>query len=120
MSRITVRSTRTRLRPNIVLASIVAVLSISSAAMVQNIRGSATGPTTAPGYDHPGDYLYVKDVKPADNMYPVVLHPEQDKAAREKLAALEQKTGKKPNIFIFLMDDTGSMDPGFNGGGVKR
>jgi arylsulfatase A-like enzyme len=83
-----------------------------------NIRGSATGPTTAPGFDHPGDYLFVKDVKPADNMYPVVQHPEQDKALQEKLAALEKKTGKKPNILIFLMDDTGYMDPGFNGGGT--
>jgi arylsulfatase len=50
-------------------------------------------------------------------MYPVILHPEQDAAARKKLAALEQKTGKKPNIVIFLMDDVGWMDPGFNGGG---
>jgi arylsulfatase A-like enzyme len=62
--------------------------------------------------------MHVQDVKPADNMYPVVQHPEQDKAALDKLAALQKKTGKKPNIFIFLMDDTGWMDPGFNGGGV--
>src|SRR5262245_758018 len=26
--------------------------------------------------------------------------------------------GKKPNILIFLLDDVGWMDPGFNGGGV--
>ena len=38
--------------------------------------------------------------------------------AEAKLAALARKTGRKPNIFIFLMDDTGYMDPGFNGGGV--
>ena len=62
--------------------------------------------------------MHLKDVKPADNMYPVILHPEQDKAARDKLAALEAKTGKKPNILIFLMDDVGWMDPGFNGGGA--
>lgn len=84
----------------------------------ENIRGDATGPTTAPGFSHPEQYIHVKDVKPADNMYPVVRHPDLEKAARDKLAALEQKTGKKPNILIFLMDDVGWMDPGFNGGGV--
>lgn len=85
--------------------------------IAQNIRGAATGPTTAKGYDHPGQYVQLQDVKPADNMYPVILHPEQDTEARTKLAALEQKTGKKPNILFFLMDDVGWMDPGFNGGG---
>jgi arylsulfatase A-like enzyme len=92
-------------------------LSASTAAMAQNVRGSATGPTTARGYDHPGQWLHVKDVKPADNMYPVIQHPEQDEKVLEKLADLKRKTGKKPNIMIFLMDDTGYMDPGFNGGG---
>lgn len=42
----------------------------SGYAGAQNIRGDATGPTSAPGDDHPGQYLHVKDVKPADNMYP--------------------------------------------------
>jgi arylsulfatase len=87
-------------------------------AMAQNIRGSATGPTSAKGYSHPDQFLTVKDVQPADNMYPVVPHLEQDKQARDKLAALEKKVGKKPNILIFLLDDVGWMDPGFNGGGV--
>src|SRR5262249_22222194 len=91
---------------------------MSNAALAQNIRGSATGPTTAPGYDHPGQYITLQDVKPADNLYPVIQHPEQDKAAQDKLAALQQRTGKKPNILIFLLDDVGWMDPGFNGGGV--
>ncbi len=110
-----------RVRFSVILAAgaaILTALSISSPAIAQNVRGSSTGPTTAPGFDHPWDYLHVQDVKPADNMYPVVQHPDQDKAARDKLAALQQKTGKKPNIFIFLMDDTGYMDPGFTGGGV--
>ena len=84
----------------------------------QNIRGSATGPTTAKGYSHPNQYMHLQDVKPADNMYPAVPHPEQDRAARGKLADLEKKFGKKPNILIFIMDDVGWMDPGFNGGGV--
>ncbi len=51
-------------------------------------------------------------------MYPVVPHPEQDQTARSKLAELEKKSGTKPNILIFIMDDVGWMDPGFNGGGV--
>jgi arylsulfatase len=87
-------------------------------ASAENIRGTATGPTTAPGFSHPEQYMHLQDVKPADNMYPVVQHPEQDKAAADKLAALAQKSGKKPNIMIFLLDDVGWMDPGFNGGGV--
>jgi arylsulfatase A-like enzyme len=60
----------------------------------------------------------MQDVKPADNMYPVIQHPDQDAEAQQKLAALEKKFGKKPNILVFLMDDVGYMDPGFNGGGV--
>jgi len=66
----------------------------------------------------PGQYLHIQDVKPADNLYPVVQHPEQDAAARAKLADLEKRVGHKPNVLIFLMDDVGWMDPGFNGGGV--
>jgi arylsulfatase A-like enzyme len=96
----------------------LAALAMPNVGSAQNIRGSATGPTTAPGYDHPGQYIHIQDVKPADNMYPVVQHLEQDKNAQEKLAALAAKTGKKPNILVFLLDDVGWMDPGFNGGGV--
>src|SRR5262249_249619 len=42
----------------------------------------------------------------------------QEKQARDKLGALEGRIGKKPNILIFLLDDVGWMDPGFNGGGI--
>lgn len=102
------------------LFSAAAMLTAAAAgpALAENIRGAATGPTTAPGFSHPEQYMHVQDVKPAPNMYPVVQHPEQQKAAADKLAALAEKTGKKPNIMIFLMDDVGWMDPGFNGGGV--
>ena len=93
-------------------------LAATPALAQENIRGATTGPTTAPGFSHAEQYLHLQDVKPADNMYPVIAHPEQEKAARAKLAALEGKTGKKPNILIFLMDDVGWMDPGFNGGGT--
>lgn len=80
-------------------------------------RGSVTGQTTAKGYNHPNQFLHLTPTKIADNMEPVIMHPEQDKQAQQKLAALEKKIGKKPNILIFLVDDVGWMDPGFNGGG---
>jgi len=38
---------------------------LSPQAVAQNIRGSATWPTTAKGYDHPGQYLHVQDVSRA-------------------------------------------------------
>ena len=82
-----------------------------------NNRGSTTGPTTAKGYDHPNQYLCKQPTKIADNMEPVMVHVSQDKEAMEKLKEMEQKFGKKPNILIFLLDDVGWMDPGFNGGG---
>ncbi|MGB5808977.1 MAG: sulfatase-like hydrolase/transferase [Polyangiales bacterium] len=81
-------------------------------------RGSATGQATAKGYDHPNEYITEFSIPVASNMEPVIPHPEQDSQVAEKLAALEKSTGKKPNILIFLMDDVGWMDPGFNGGGV--
>jgi len=102
-------------------ATIVAfalALFAASPATAQNIRGSAEGPTKAAGYDHPDQFMHLKDVQPADNMYPVIAHPEQEKQARDKLAALQAKTGRRPNILIFLLDDVGWMDPGFNGGGI--
>ncbi|MFT3685312.1 MAG: sulfatase-like hydrolase/transferase [Phycisphaerales bacterium] len=71
------------------------------------------------GYDHPGQYLHVQSTKIAENMEPVMPHPEQDARVRQKLADLEKKTGKKPNILVFLTDDTGWMDYGFNGGGTS-
>ena len=100
------------------LALLASTIAMGAPCSAQNTRGSATGPTTARGYDHPDQYIHLKDVKPADNMYPVIAHPEQERAARDKLARLEQKSGKKPNILIFLLDDVGWMDPGFNGGGI--
>jgi len=98
-------------------ACLVSLLLAPSAGSAQNVRGASTGPTTARGFSHPDQYLHLQDRKPADNMYPVVPHPDQDAAARAKLAALEKRFGKKPNIVVILLDDVGFMDPGFNGGG---
>lgn len=91
----------------------------SSPGTAQTItRGAATGQTTAPGFSHPDQFVTVAPVKPADNMFAVVPHPDQDKEAVAKLTALQAKTGKKPNFLVFLMDDVGWSDPGFNGGGI--
>jgi len=82
-----------------------------------NLRGSTTGPTTAPGYNHPNQYLGLQSTPVAENMEPVMLHSAQDKEALAKLQETMKKFGKRPNILIFIMDDVGWMDPGFNGGG---
>src|SRR4029078_5876599 len=82
-----------------------------------NARGATTGPTDAPGYDHPNQYMVTKPTEIAPNMEPVIVHPKQVKEAAEKLAKAHAKHGKRPNFLVFLMDDVGWMDPGFNGGG---
>ena len=83
----------------------------------ENLRGASTGPTTAKGYDHPNQFIHVPPKLIAENMEPVVEHPEQARVAKEKLDAAVKRFGRKPNILIILLDDVGWMDPGFNGGG---
>ena len=58
-----------------------------------------------------------RSVRTADNLEPAIPRPEQDKAVAAKLAALEKKTGKKPNVVWLLVDDMGYGDPGSYGGG---
>ncbi len=94
------------------------VLGLTTPGRAQNIRGASTGPTKAPGFDHPNQFIHVPAKMIAENMEPVIEHPAQAKAAADKLAAAARKAGRKPNIVIFLLDDVGWMDPGFNGGGV--
>jgi arylsulfatase len=48
---------------------------------------------------------------------PVIPHPDQQRAALEKLRQLEMRTGRKPNIIILIVDDMGYGDPGAFGGG---
>ncbi len=81
-------------------------------------RGAVTGATPARGYDHPDQFLHLEPVEVAGNMEPVVRHAAQDDQARAKLDALQARTGRRPNVLIFLVDDVGWWDPGFNGGGV--
>jgi len=83
-----------------------------------NPRGATTGPTDAPGYDHPNQYMVTKPTEIAKNMEPVIVHKKQLEEAKAKLTKQFAKTGKKPNFLIFLLDDVGWLDPGFNGGGV--
>jgi len=91
---------------------------IDYANQVKNPRGSTTGPTDAPGYNHPNQYLHLEATPIADNMEPVMVHPDNVKEAQDKLAAFEARTGRKPNILVYLTDDVGWLDYGFNGGGV--
>ena len=72
-----------------------------------------------PGYDHPNQYLGIHAKLIAENLEPVIEHPEQAAEADKKLSQLAQRKGKKPNIVVFLMDDVGWMDFGFNGGGIS-
>ena len=92
--------------------------SLSSPALAENIRGAATGPTTAPGFSHPDQFMHLKDVKPADNMEPVIAASQAGQGGARPSWPRKAKTGKKPNFLVFLLDDVGWMDPGFNGGGV--
>lgn len=70
------------------------------------------------GYIHPGQHMVRQAQAIAENMEPVIVNREQEQRAQDKLKALEKKAKKKPNIVIFLLDDVGWMDMGFNGGGI--
>ena len=100
------------------------LLAVAIAAALPAIVSAADMPSVATarngfaGYDHPNQYLVTPATNIADNMMPVMLHPNQDKETQQKLADLQKKTGKKPNVIIFILDDVGWMDVGFNGGGV--
>ena len=56
-------------------------------------------------------------VRTVENMEPAILRPDQDKAVADKLAGIQEKTGKRPNILWLVVDDMGYGDPGCYGGG---
>jgi arylsulfatase len=58
-----------------------------------------------------------KAVRTSESMEPALSLPEQDAAAAKMLADLVARTGKRPNIVWFLIDDMGYGDPGVFGGG---
>ena len=57
-------------------------------------------------------------VRTKENMEPTIPRPDQDAAAAKKLADLQAKTGKRPNIVWLVVDDMGYGDPGVYGGGA--
>lgn len=61
---------------------------------------------------------FLKGVMTSPNLEPAIPHPDRDETAAAKLAALAEKTGRKPNIIMFLVDDMGWGDPGCFGGGA--
>lgn len=103
---------------SVVWSCFLALVLLAGPALAGNERGASTGPTTAKGFSQPDQYLFRKPVAVAPNLEPVMPHPDQERQARDKLAALEKRFSKKPNIVIFLLDDVGWMDVGFNGGGI--
>ncbi|MBL9149842.1 MAG: sulfatase-like hydrolase/transferase [Phycisphaerae bacterium] len=61
---------------------------------------------------------FLKCVQTAANLEPAIPHPSWEEEATAKLAALQNKVGRKPNILIFIVDDMGWGDPGCYGGGA--
>ncbi len=60
-----------------------------------------------------------KAQRTSETMEPALVWPGQQDAAQKKLDALRSKTGRRPNIVWFVIDDMGYGDPGcFGGGGV--
>ncbi len=59
-----------------------------------------------------------RSVRILENMEPSIPRPDQEQAVAEKLAQLQERTGKKPNILWLVVDDMGFGDPGCYGGGA--
>ena len=80
------------------------------------IPDGAQAQATAPLWKPKSPFL--EGVQTAAHLEPAIPHPAWDREARDKLAALEKRTGRKPNILIFIVDDMGWGDPGCYGGGA--
>jgi arylsulfatase A-like enzyme len=59
-----------------------------------------------------------KAVRTSESLEPALSLPAQEQAATKKLAALQARTGKRPNIVWLVIDDMGWGDPGVYGGGA--
>lgn len=59
-----------------------------------------------------------KAVRTSESMEPALAFPEQEATAAKKLADFVARTGKRPNIVWFVIDDMGYGDPGVFGGGA--
>ena len=66
----------------------------------------------------PFDPISTPTLRIAAHREPAFAFPEQTESARSKLAALEARTGRKPNILVILFDDVGWGDFGCYGGGT--
>ena len=64
------------------------------------------------------DPITTETVSAGSSREPAFSHPAQTALAARKLAELERRTGRKPNILVVLMDDVGWGDFGCYGGGV--
>ena len=87
--------------PKLLVVAVAAALPLMASAA--DTPSTATARKGFAGYDHPNQYLVKPATTIADNMMPVMQHPAQDKETQQKLAELEKKTGKKPNVVIFLL-----------------
>jgi len=97
------------------LCGIITTIAISTSALAQEnfpLDGRVIHSHTAE------DVLFVKAQLSAKNFEPAIVHKAQIAEAKRKLKALENKTGKRPNIVVILMDDVGWGDIGVNGGGA--
>jgi arylsulfatase A-like enzyme len=59
-----------------------------------------------------------RTIRKSPHLEPAIPRPQQDKAAAAQLAALAERSGKKPNIMWIIVDDMGYGDPGCYGGGI--
>ena len=59
-----------------------------------------------------------RSIRNAENFEPEIPMLEQDQAVSQRLAALKQATGHRPNILWIVVDDMGYGDPGCYGGGA--
>ncbi|WP_146406628.1 sulfatase-like hydrolase/transferase [Allorhodopirellula heiligendammensis] len=62
--------------------------------------------------------VFAPTVQTKEYFEPFIPRPDQETEAADKLAALEKKFGRKPNVLILLVDDMGWGDPGCYGGGL--
>ncbi len=66
------------------------------------------------------DSLVQPLVEVAKNREPVIVHAAQLTEARAKLAAFAKRTGRRPNVLVFIMDDVGWGDLGLTPSRVAR
>ncbi|RLL92729.1 hypothetical protein BG32_12145, partial [Mesotoga sp. HF07.pep.5.2.highcov] len=96
-------------------------MEIQSSRLLRKVLIGATGSALALTSAFAANYedtMPLETVKPAPNLEEVLPHPEQREEAMAKLAEFESRTGKRPNILVYLMDDVGWGDLGVYGGGV--